>query len=261
MSEGAASLTDDAFLGGALNILQPRQGYRAGLDAVLLAAACGARAGEGARVLDGGAGVGVAGLCVARRINDAHVTLVEREPVLAEVARQNAARNGLQERVRVLEMDIVEGGAALNRARGADAGVAAGTFSHVIANPPYYAEGRGTRPPVNLKAAAHQMAEGALEQWCRFLATAAANDGLVTVIHRAEAMAAVLEGLGRRFGALRVLPIYSRAGTAAHRIIVQGRKGSRAPLSLQQGLVLHGDGNAFVPAIDAVLRHGAALDW
>ncbi|MBN9278626.1 MAG: methyltransferase, partial [Hyphomicrobium sp.] len=89
----AGALTDDAFLGGALAILQPAEGYRAGLDAVLLAAACGAQAGKGARVLDAGAGVGVAGLCVARRVVDAHVTLVEREPVLAEIARRNAARN------------------------------------------------------------------------------------------------------------------------------------------------------------------------
>jgi tRNA1(Val) A37 N6-methylase TrmN6 len=261
ISEGAATLTDDAFLGGGLRILQPAQGYRAGLDAVLLAAACGAKTGEGARVLDAGAGVGVAGLCIARRITDALVTLVEREPVLVEVARQNAARNDLKERVRILELDIAEGGAAINRAREADAGVDAGAFTHVIANPPYFAEGRGTRPPADLKAAAHQMAEGTLDQWCRFLATAAANDGLVTVIHRAEALGALLDGLSRRFGALRVLPLHSRVGTAAHRIIVQGRKGSRAPLSLHQGLVLHGDGNAFVPAIDAVLRDGAALDW
>src|SRR5690606_40916351 len=131
----------------------------------------------------------------------------------------------------------------------------------VIANPPYYAEGRGTRPPLHLKAASHQMADGALDYWCRFLATAAANDGIVTVIHRAEALGALLDGLGRRFGALRVLPLYPRAGAPAHRVIGQGRKGSRAPLTLLPGVALHEEGNALVPAVAAVLRHGAALDW
>lgn len=259
----AGALTDDAFLGGALAILQPAEGYRAGLDAVLLAAACGAQAGKGARVLDAGAGVGVAGLCVARRVVDAHVTLVEREPVLAEIARRNAARNQLEARVRVVELDVAEGGAAINRAQAGGSGedVPAGAYTHVIANPPYYAEGRGTRPPALLKAASHQMADGALDQWCRFLATAAASDGLVTIIHRADALGALLDGLARRFGALRVLPLHSRAGEAAHRVIIQGRKGSRAPLSLLQGLVLHGEGHAFVPSVDAVLREGAALDW
>lgn len=254
----AGALTDDAFLGGALTVLQPARSYRAGLDAVLLAAACGASEGHGVRALDAGAGVGVAGLCVARRITDAEVTLVEREPALADIARQNVLRNGLEARVKVVELDIEEGGAAVSRG---PAGVSAGAFTHILANPPYFAEGRGTRPPVHLKAASHQMAEGALDRWCRFLATAAASDGLVTVIHRAEALGSLLDGLGRRFGALRVLPLHSKSGEPAHRILVQGRKGSRAPLRLLQGLVLHGEGHAFVPAIDAVLRGGAALDW
>jgi len=261
MSEAdAPALTSDAFLGGALEILQPANGYRAGLDAVLLAAACGARTGEGARVLDAGAGVGVAGLCIARRIVDARVVLVEREPVLAGIARENVLRNKLTERVQIVELDIATGGAGFHRA-GEDTGIRAGDFSHVIANPPYFAEGRGTRPPGDLKAAAHQMADGALDQWCRFLATAAGGDGLVTIIHRADALGALLDGLGRRFGALRALPLYPRTGAEAHRVIVQGRKGSRAPLKLLQGLVLHGAGNAFAPAIDSVLRNGAALDW
>lgn len=255
------AFTSDAFLGGALDILQPSRGYRAGLDAVLLAAACGVETGDQARVLDAGAGVGVAGLCVARRVPDAHVTLVEREPELAALARQNATRNGLDARIRVVELDVAEGGAGINRARDLDTGICAGAFSHVIANPPYFTEGRGTRSPADLKAASHEMADGALDQWCRFLATAAASDGLVTVIHRADALGALLDGLGRRFGGLRVLPLYPRAGAEAHRVIVQGRKGSRAPLRLLQGIELHGEGNGFVPVIDAILRHGAALDW
>ncbi len=259
----ADALTDDAFLGGALAILQPEHGYRAGLDAVLLAAACGVADGQSARVLDAGAGVGVAGLCVARRVADAQVTLVEREPALATIARENVLRNELAARVRVVELDVEDGGAAVSRGEvaGSQAGVVAGAYSHVIANPPYFAEGRGTRPPSQLKAAAHQMADGALDQWCRFLATAAESDGLVTVIHRAEALGALLAGLSRRFGALRVLPLHSRAGEVAHRVIIQGRKGSRASLSLLPGLVLHGEGHAFVPPIEAVLRRGAPLDW
>ena len=158
---GTHALTSDAFLGGALDILQPASGYRAGLDAVLLAAACGARVGEGARVLDAGAGVGVAGLCVARRVADAHVTLVEREPVLAGTARENVVRNALAEQVHVVELDITDGGAGIHRADTLDAAIRAGAFSHVIANPPYFAEGRGTRSPADLKAGLEMIEEKA----------------------------------------------------------------------------------------------------
>lgn len=261
MADAEASLTDDAFLGDALMILQPVYGYRAGLDAVLLAAACGAMAGQNARVLDAGAGVGVAGLCVARRVSDAHVTLVEREPVLADLARRNAERNRFADRVRVMEMDVAAGGAAVHSARAGSEDIGAGTFSHLIANPPYAAHGRGTAPPAHLKSVSHQMPDGELDAWFRFLATLAATDGLVTMIHRADTLSVLLDGLGRRFGALRVLPLYPRAGEAAHRVIVQGRKGSRAPLTLLSGIALHGDGNEFLPRIEAVLRQGVALEW
>ena len=265
MSESGAAPTDDRFLGEALAILQPAEGYRAGLDAVLLAAACGAHSGADACVLDAGAGVGVAGLCVARRVPEARVTLVEREPDLAALARRNIDRNGLGDRVRVVEMDVSGGGAAVHRARteGIEGigGVLPGAFTHVIANPPYFVRGRGTSSPARLKAVSHQLASDDLDAWFRFLATSAAADGCVTMIHRADALGVLLEGLGRRFGALRVLPLQPREGVAAHRVIVQGRKGSRAPLTLLPGIALHGEGNGFVPRIDAVLRSAQAFEW
>ena len=265
MADPDGSVTDDAFLGDALTMLQPAQGYRAGLDAVLLAAACGAADGQNARVLDVGAGVGVAGLCVARRVSDAHVTLVEREPALADLARRNIDRNGFEDRVRVVELDVAAGGAVVHRPRAEvppdEPRVLPGAFTHVIANPPYFAHGHGTAPPARLKAASHQMAGGDLDAWFRFMATAASRDGVATMIHRAEALGVLLDGLGQRFGALRVLPLYPRSGDAAHRVIVQGRKGSRAPLVLLSGMALHGNGHAFVERIDAVLRGGAALEW
>ena len=265
MADPVESVTDDAFLGDALAIFQPTHGYRAGLDAVLLAAACGATDGQNPRVLDVGAGVGVAGLCVARRVPDCHVTLVEREPALADLARRNIERNGFQDRARVVDMDVAAGGAVVNRAQVdvpvTEALVLPGAFTHVIANPPYFAHGHGTAPPARLKAASHQMAGGELDAWFRFIATAASRDGVATMIHRAEALGVLVDGIGRRFGAVRVLPLYPRLGEPAHRVIVQGRKGSRAPLTLLPGIALHGEGHAFVERIAAVLRGGTALVW
>ena len=106
------------------------------------------------------------------------------------------------------------------------------------------------------------MAAEGLEQWARFLARMAAPGGSLTMIHRADALATVLDALDGRFGELRILPLHPRAGEPAHRILVTGRKASRAPLKLLPGLVLHGDeGNGFVPELAAILRDGAALKW
>ena len=253
-SAGDLPTTVDAFLGGRLTIEQPARGFRAGLDAVLLAAAVAAPADGPMRVLDAGAGVGTAGLCVAARVAAARVVLVEMAPALAALARRNVDRNGLAGRVIVVEADV----AASTPAQAA-AGLQAGTCDIVIANPPYLETGRHRLPEDATTAGALGMAAGGLDRWLRFMARMAAADGRLALIHRADALGRVLEAAEGRFGALRVLPIHPRAGVPAHRIIVTGRRGSRAPLELRPGLVLHGPGNAFLPAIAAVLRDGAGL--
>lgn len=248
-------ISDDAFLGGRLQILQPRQGYRAGLDAVMLAAAVTQRGGAALRVLDAGAGVGTAGLCLAWRCSEARVVLVEREGALAALARENVLRNGLAERVSVAEVDLAR--AAPDQLAGF--GLADGSFDVAIANPPFHAEGAGTPAQNGLKAAAHAMAEDALADWGRFLARMVRPGGVALVVHKASALPDLLAVLARRFGGLTVLPIHSHAGEAAGRVLVSGVKGSRAPFRLAAGLVVHEADERFTAGAEAVLRHGRSL--
>lgn len=252
---GLEDVTEDAFLGGALSILQPRKGYRAGIDAVLLAAAVPVGTNRVERVLDAGAGAGVVGLCIARRVATAQVTLVEKDPFLVELARANVARNNLEERVTVVAADVTGPAADL-----AAAGLKPDSFEHVVANPPYHVEGQGRRPRHAIKATAHAMPAGSLARWVQFLTRVAAPQGTLTMIHRPDALPELLRLLDGRFGALEILPLHPRQGEPAVRIILRGRKGSRAPLVLKSGLVLHEeDGNRFQPDIARVLRDGAAL--
>lgn len=256
-AERAADLdiTDDAFLGGQLHILQPRSGYRAGIDAVLLAAVVPRRGDRPLRLLDVGAGVGTVGLSSARRIPAAHVVLLEREPRMAALARDNATRNGLDDRVHVVEADALAPAAAL-----ASLGIAVDSFDFVLANPPFHTEGRGTPAPARIKAAAHAMPEPALDRWVRAMARHAAPGGTAVMLHKADALDDVLSAFASRFGALRILPVHPRTGCPAIRVIVSGVKGSRAPLAICPGFVLHDDGNGFTPAAQAVLRQGAGLE-
>ncbi len=77
--------TVDAFLGGRVEAVQPAAGHhRSGLEAVLLAAAISPDAAG--RLIDLGAGAGVAGLCAAVRAPGVSVTLVEREADLLAAA-------------------------------------------------------------------------------------------------------------------------------------------------------------------------------
>lgn len=247
-------VTNDAFLDGALSILQLRSGYRAGLDAVMLAAAVPGDASRPMRVLDVGAGVGTAGLCVARRLPSAEVVLLEKQRELADLAAENVQHNELAARVRVVTADIGASTAELRAQALVDE-----SFGNVIANPPYHDTDAGTLAPDALKAGAHAMDETGLEAWGRFMARMAAPGGLATIIHKAEALGRVLAAFDQRFGAIRILPLHPRTGTLAHRVIVQGTKGSRAPLQVLPGFVLHDAGNGFTAAAQDILRRGGAL--
>ncbi|MFN3868041.1 MAG: tRNA1(Val) (adenine(37)-N6)-methyltransferase [Hyphomicrobiaceae bacterium] len=251
------ALSEDAFLDDRLLLLQPERGYRAGLDAVLLAAAAPGRGlPGGARVLDAGAGIGTVGLCVARRLPDVQAVLVERNPMLAALAARNIDRNGLAARVRAVESDLLASAAALT-----EMGLGPETFDVVLANPPYHDETRGTASNDGIKAAAHAMPGRDLDQWARVLARVCRAGGSIVMIHMASALPQVLDAVASRFGEMDVMPVHARAGEPAGRIIVRGTKGSRAPLRLLAGFVVHDTSGAFTPAAEAILRHGAALDW
>ncbi len=242
--------TDDAFLGGQVIVSQPQTGYRAGLDAVLLAATVVAM--PGARVLDLGAGAGTIGLCVAARLPAVEVVLLERESSLVQLAQRNIEQNGFSPRVRVVQADL-EGPAAT-------LGLATEAFDHVLANPPYQIEGDGRASPDVVKARSHAMPAGGLDRWVRVMARLVKPDGTAAVVHRADALGDILAAFKSRFGGIAVLPIYPREGEAAVRVIVSGVKGSRAPLTILPGLVVHQtSAQDFTPRLQAILRHGQAL--
>jgi tRNA1(Val) A37 N6-methylase TrmN6 len=246
-----ASLTEDGFLNGALRILQPEKGYRAGIDAVFLAASV--PCAEGDHVFEAGIGTGVAALCLAHRVAKLHITGIEVAARYALLAEENASRNACGAGIRVIHADIRE---ALRR--GSALLPTAGSMAHAFANPPYFEEGKSTPSPVALKAGAHSFGPEDLDLWVKAMHTLIAVRGTATVIYRAEALARVLATFEGRFGDITVAPLFPRAGLAATRVIVQGVKGSRAPLQLLPGLILHNEDGKFTAAAEAILREGAA---
>jgi tRNA1(Val) A37 N6-methylase TrmN6 len=250
----APAVTEDAFLGGRLRILQPATGYRAGIDAVLLAASITAAPGQSLEILDCGSGVGTVGLCVAARCADARVTLIEREPALLDLANRNIARNALDIRVCAVPGDITAPAMSSAAPR-----LTPESFDHILANPPFHDAAGGTQASDPLKQASHAMPATALDAWARFAARMAKPGARVTMIHKAEALPAICTALQDRFGALTITPIHPYIDRAAIRVLVSGIKASRAPLTLHPPIVLHGADGAFSPYVSQILRQGAPL--
>ncbi|MEQ8481691.1 MAG: methyltransferase [Hoeflea sp.] len=226
----------DAFHRGGFHLLQPEaEGHRAGLDAMLLAAAV--PAGATGSLADLGAGAGAAGLAVASRLEGMQIVLVERAPRMAQCARMtiNHPLNArLAPRVRVIEADVNLRGEAR-----CAAGLADRAFDHVIMNPPFNSA-RDRTTPDDLKAQAHAMDTPDLfEQWLRTANAILKPGGQVSLIARPQSLADVLEGLKRRFGGIEITPVCPRVGDDAIRILVTAVKGSRARLLLCDRIVIH----------------------
>jgi tRNA1(Val) A37 N6-methylase TrmN6 len=242
--------SEDAALGGRLVLRQPRRGHRFGHDAILLAAAVAARAGECAVEL--GAGVGAAGLALARRVEAVEVTLVEIDPALAALAAQNAERNGLAGRVRAVSLDVTAPAATF-----AAAGLAPASADHVLMNPPFNAAQNPSPDPV--RRAAHVASDRTLELWLEAAARLLRPGGAVTLIWRADGLAEVLAALAARFGAAVVMPIHGKSGGPAIRVLVRAVKDRTGPFTLLSGFALTEADGKPTPAAETVLREGAAL--
>jgi tRNA1(Val) A37 N6-methylase TrmN6 len=242
--EAKDGLTDDAVLGGRLRLLQPRRGHRFGHDGILLAAATPARRGD--RVADLGAGVGVAGLALASRVPDARVTLVEIDRNLAALAQENAARNGLADRVDAVALDVTASAA----------GLSAGSCDVVLMNPPFHDEAHPASPDP-LRRSAHSFADPA--EWVAAGQRLLRTGGILTLIFRADGLPMLLRLLGEQFGAIAILPVHSKPGDAAIRVLLAATKASRRPLAIMPGLVLAEADGTPSAAAEALLRHGAAL--
>jgi tRNA1(Val) A37 N6-methylase TrmN6 len=240
----SGGLTEDAFLGGRLRLRQPVQGHRAGHDAMLLAAATEAAAGE--RIVEFGAGIGAAGLAVAKRAA-IDLTLVEIDEGLAALARENGLLNGLTCRIVVLDV-----------AAKADVFVAAGlapdSADRVLMNPPFNDPVRHQSSPDADRRTAHAAQSSTLETWIHAARRLLKPQGTLTLIWRAEALSDILAALGRGFGGIVVLPVHPKSASPAIRVLVRAQKGSAAPLTLRPGLVLNDESGQPARQAEKVLR-------
>ncbi|MAW52552.1 MAG: methyltransferase [Geminicoccus sp.] len=243
------AISEDSFLGGALHVLQPRTGYRAGMDAVLLGASVSATTGQ--RVLDVGCGVGTASLCLARRIGDVSVTGLELQPALHELATQNAVNNGLDQRVTFVRGDVSRKGGVLP----------ARSFDHVISNPPYIAETSGRRSGSQHADLSKRESEVTLAEWIEAMLYWVKERGHITIIHRADRLHEIIEALTPRIGGLRVCPVWPKPGREANRVVVQGRREAKAGLSLLPGITVRDQDDRVTPEMERIQRYGHGLDF
>jgi tRNA1(Val) A37 N6-methylase TrmN6 len=222
-------VSHDLIFGKRLRLMQPRKGHRAGTDAILAAAATPAQAHE--RVVDFGGGVGTIGLAVALRVPECSVTSVEIDEELTLLAQTNIENNALAGRVCAICADVATLGVDAHGV------IAPHSVDHVVSNPPFHPSG-GQISPDPRTARARTATMGLMDIWSKSAARILRPGGTFTLIHRPDALPELLEVLNGRFGNITIRPVHPSEGRPAVRVLVQGIKGSKAPLSLGPAVIL-----------------------
>lgn len=240
------TVTENTFLGGTVKVLQPVDGYRAGIDPVLLAAATPAKPGE--KVMDAGCGVGSVGLCLLRRVPETVLTGIDIQPDLVELAQQNAEMNNMK--AEFISGDIRHLGAIL----------APDSFDHIMINPPFMEAGSHTPSPNQSRALGRGEMETTLADWLDFAFRVLKSGGRLVLLHRADRLDHILQSMAGRFGSIAVFPLTPKQGQNSKRVLIGARKLKFAPLQLRPGLLLHNEDGSYTDAAQRIFIDGQNID-
>ncbi|HEY3811788.1 MAG TPA: methyltransferase [Caulobacteraceae bacterium] len=246
--------TEDRLLDGRVRLLQPARGYRAGMDAALLAAACDLEPGE--RALEAGCGAGAVLFQAFRRRPQSLFTGIERDVNALALAERNIVLNAAEGRVVVRAGDVGRGFAGQGFLEPGEK-----PFDLAIANPPFFDDPDSLRAPAPEKRDAW-IADTGLDAWTRFLLKAVREGGRVILIHRADRAFDVIALLAGQAGSFQVRPVHPYADEPAKRVLIHAVKTGKAPLQLLPPLILHDrSGAKHTPQAEAILRGEKDLEW
>ena len=240
--------TKDFLLHGAVTLHQPKEGYRVGIDPVLLAASIQHKKGQ--KILDAGAGVGAASLCAAKRCLEADVHGLEIQPQMVEIAKLNVTCNEMEDRVFMHQGPIQTPPLLLKP----------NSFHHVITNPPHLEAKRNLMSLENTKIISRYEGDVGLRDWIRFCVRMVAPKGYFTIIHRADRSDELIAHINSFLGSIGIFPLWPKQGKSAKLILIQGRKGVRGKSKLCSGLVLHDMSGEYTKEARDVLSGASMLN-
>lgn len=218
---------DDLQRGG-LRILQRAQGFRFGTDAVLLADFAGAKKGE--HVADVGTGTGVLPLLLSARAEGTTFDAFEIQEDVADMARRSVRINGLEERIRVHNVDCREAAKSIGHER----------CQLVVTNPPYTKGGAGLVSPEQTRALSRSDSDCPIEEWIAACARVLKNGGRLCCVFPAPRFLELCDAMrAARVEPKRVRFVLARENASPKLVLVEGLKGGRPSLHVLPMLITH----------------------
>ncbi len=239
----------DYLLDKRVKIFQPINGYRASTDAVILSSMI-SKIKKGENILDVGSGTGAISLCLASRFAEQKpsITGLEVQPDLADLSNQSALANGFETFLKYINCNIKNKPQEIKNC----------SFNHVITNPPYSESDMPS--PNKSKALAHNHDNFSLREWIEFCIKMIAPLGHFYMINRAEALDEILASIHGKLGHIEVIPLFSKMGQNAKRVVVRAQKDNHTPTKIYSGLVIHENNGEYTQASHKILRLGQSFD-
>lgn len=211
-----------------LCLIQKKNALAFGTDAFLLSAFL--RPAPGARAVELGCGNGIVSLLAATRGRFLHITAIEIQREMAELAERNVAKNGLASRVTVREGDV-------RALRSADLG---GEVEAVFANPPYMKTDSGFASPHAAKQTARHETEGGIAEFAAAAARCLKYGGVFYAVYRPDRLSALFAALNQnKLAPKRMLFVHDHPAAAPAMVLVEARLGGGEGLSVLPPLFLH----------------------
>ena len=250
MQSGATKFetSTNTILGGSVQLVQPVDGYRASIDPIFLAASIQAQNDE--TVLELGTGAGTAMLALAHRVPNLKITALEFQREMVRLASHNIKINGFQDRLEVLHGDLLTPPPRL----------AASSFSHVMANPPYFESNASIESANKTKSLSNHDNGVSLTKWVDFAYRMVKPKGYASFVFTTERLDDLLAAIYGKFGEITLFPLWPKTGQKAKRIIIQGRKNVKSPARMLNGLIVHQDNGDYTPEAEAILKGAQGLD-
>jgi tRNA1(Val) A37 N6-methylase TrmN6 len=230
----------DDLLTHGLKIIQSDEVFSFSLDAVLLARFCSVP--PRGRIMDLCSGNGVIPLLLTTRTK-AHITAVEIQPRLADMASRNVRMNRLEEQIRLLHGDLRE----LPR----DIGF--GTYDLVTVNPPYLPVPAGDQNVNEHFAAARHEIYCTLEDVLACCSRLAKSGGKVAIVHRPQRLVDICTLMREyRIEPKRIRFVHPRAGEEANMVLVEGMRDGKPEVRTQPPLYVYKNGTEYCDELMSV---------
>lgn len=219
-------------------IIQNKEGFCFGMDAVLLSGFAEVRTGE--RAVDLGTGTGIIPILLEAKTDGEYFTGLEIQRASVDMARRSVALNGLSEKISIVEGDIKEAGSIFGKA----------SFDVVTSNPPYMTGSHGLVNPDLPKAVARHEILCTLEDVVGQASALLREGGRFYMVHRPFRLAEIMTVMVKyRLEPKRMRLVYPFVDKEPNMVLVEGLKGGRSRITVEKPLIVYKEQGVYTDEI------------